>query len=99
MNVGEITYNIPDVLFFHEAGGDTRAALESLHDAFEGDFRIEEHELIGERRQVLRLLAATDEFKSTSDFNARLRKQAAGDNFHWKVIGAVPVGQTEAVRL
>ncbi|WP_156992312.1 hypothetical protein [Paraburkholderia oxyphila] len=55
-------YNIPEVLFFHEAGGDARAALERLHDAFEGDFRIEGHELIGDRRQVLCILAATDEF-------------------------------------
>ncbi|WP_028217675.1 hypothetical protein [Paraburkholderia oxyphila] len=92
-------YHIPEVLFSHEPGGDTCVALERLRDAFEGDFRIGEHEFIDERRQVLRLLAATDEFESTIDFNGRLRKRTAGDDFQWKVIGAVPVGQTEAVLL
>ena len=36
-------------------------------------------------------------FESAIDFEAQLRELADEDEFQWKLIGAVPVGQTETV--
>lgn len=92
-------YDILEVLFFHEPDGDTRADLERLRDALGDDFEIGEHEFIEDRRQVLRIVAVTDEFESAVDFDSHLRKLTSEEDFRWKVIGAVPVGQTETVLL
>ncbi|MFM0027374.1 hypothetical protein PQR70_14040 [Paraburkholderia madseniana] len=90
-------YDILEVLFFHQASSDKRVALDNLREAFDGDFEVEEHEFVDESRQVIRIVAATEQFESASDFEAHLREMADEDEFQWKLIGAVPVGQTETV--
>ena len=53
-------YDILEVLFFHQAGKDKRAVLDSLHQAFDGDFDVEELEFVDESRQVIRISAAAE---------------------------------------
>jgi hypothetical protein len=90
-------YDILEVLFFHQAGKDKRAVLDSLRQAFDGDFDVEELEFVDDSRQVIRISAAAEQFESAIDFEAQLRELADEDEFQWKLIGAVPVGQTETV--
>jgi hypothetical protein len=68
-----------------------------LCKAFDGDFEVEEHEFVAESRQVIRIIATPATFESAFDFEAHLRELADEDEFQWKLIGAVPVGQTETV--
>ncbi|MGP8431922.1 hypothetical protein ACT2FY_00425 [Paraburkholderia fungorum] len=88
-------YEILEVLFFHQASSDKRVALDNLSEAFDGDFEVEEHEFVDESRQVIRIVATTEQYESATDFEAHLRKLADEDEFQWKLIGAVPVGQSE----
>ncbi len=90
-------FDILEVLFFHQADNDKRAVLENLREAFDGDFDVEEHESVDESRQVIRIIAITEQFESAIDLEAHLRELADEDEFQWKLIGAVPVGQTETV--
>lgn len=71
--------------------------MDSLREAFDGDFEVEECEFVDESRQVIRIVAATEQFESAVEFETHLRELAGEDEFQWKLIGAVPVGQTETV--
>ncbi|MGF6996866.1 hypothetical protein [Paraburkholderia sp. GAS32] len=88
-------YDILEVLFFHQDGNDKRTALDNLNETFDGDFEVEQHEFVDESRQVIRIIATTEQFESATDFEAHLRELADEDEFQWKLIGAVPVGQSE----
>jgi hypothetical protein len=90
-------YDILEVLFFHQDANDKRLALDGLREAFDGDFDIEEHEFVDDSRQVIRIVSTTEEFDSAVEFEERLRELAAEDEYQWKLIGAVPVGQSETV--
>jgi hypothetical protein len=90
-------YDILEVLFFHQLGRDQRFALDSLREAFNGDFEVEALEFMDESRQVIRIIATSEEFESAADFDSRIRELAGEEEYHWKVIGAVPVGESETV--
>lgn len=95
-------YDILEVLFFHQPSADRRAALDRLQEALHGDFEVEGHEFVTETplddsRQVVRIIASSEEFESGQDFEERVRDLASEDEFQWQRIGAVPVGGTETV--
>jgi hypothetical protein len=74
----------------------------ALRDALGGDFEVEAHEFVAEdpfdrSRQVIRIIASTDEFESAEEFEAQLRELADDKLFPWQRIGAVPVGETKTV--
>jgi hypothetical protein len=95
-------YDILEVLFFHQPSADKRAALDRLQEALNGDFEVEGHEFVTETplddsRQVVRIIAASDEFDSGQEFEECVRELASEDEFPWQRIGAVPVGGTDTV--
>ena len=52
---------------------------------------------LDDSRQVVRIIAASEEFESGQDFEECVRELASEDEFPWQRIGAVPVGGTEMV--
>jgi hypothetical protein len=56
-------YDILEVLFFHQEGNDKRSALDKLNETFDGEFEVEQHEFVDESRQVVRIIASTEQFR------------------------------------
>ncbi|MBN3809873.1 hypothetical protein [Paraburkholderia sp. Ac-20347] len=88
-------YDALEVLFFHPVGRRGSATLDALCHTLDGRFEIVEHEFLDVSRQVIRITATSEVFDSAYAFDEHLRVLANEDTFAWKVIGVVPVGQTE----
>lgn len=99
-------YDVLEVLFFRtgeyrDNAGRPQEPLTALQHALGDEYEVEALEVVSEDplvdhgRQVVRIIAATEEFEAIDEFEARVRELADEDRFPWKRIGAVPVGETE----
>ncbi|CAG9237772.1 conserved hypothetical protein [Paraburkholderia tropica] len=99
-------YDVLEVLFFRtgeyrDDAGRPQEPLVALQHALGDEFEVEPLEVVSEdplidhARQVVRIIASTEEFEEMDEFEAHVRELADEDRFPWKRIGAVPVGETE----